>query len=232
MKKTILPFLFALSIIACKNTENDTSSSEMNTETEVNASEEKDGIGNTIAMANGLDKFEEAEEIEFTFNVKIQDSLRSSRHWKWNTKSNEISLTEGDETTSYTKTDSIPEDKKSIDSKFINDSYWLLFPYQLVWSDANLTEEKEVAAPISGDTLTKLEVAYNSAGGYTPGDTYDIYYGKDHMIKEWVYKASGGDREMATTWEDYETFKNIPIAKMHKSEDGSFQLYFTDISVK
>ncbi|WBL26284.1 hypothetical protein [Zunongwangia sp. HGR-M22] len=233
MKKIILPFLFVLSIVACKNTENENTSSEMDTETtEVTTSNEKEGIGKTIAMANGLDKFEKAEEIEFTFNVKIQDSLRSSRHWKWNRKTNEISLTEGDTTLSYTKNDSIPQDKKDIDQKFINDSYWLLFPYQLVWSDAKLTEEKEVAAPISGDTLSKLEVAYSNDGGYTPGDTYDIYYGNDNMIKEWVYKAAAGDRQMATTWEDYEEFMSIPIAKMHKSEDGSFQLYFTDIVIK
>ena len=233
MKKTFLPLLLALSIISCKNSESDNSDAEMISETtEVASSEEKDGIGNTIAMANGLDKFKDATEVEFTFNVKVNDTVRSSRHWKWNTKTSEISLTEGDITQSYTKTDSIPEDKVSIDQKFINDSYWLLFPYQLVWSDAKLTEEKEVAAPISGDTLTKLEVAYSADGGYTPGDTYDIYYGDDHMIEEWVYKAAGGDRQMATTWEDYEEFMGIPIAKMHKSEDGSFQLYFTDIVIK
>ena len=233
MKKTLLPLLIALIVLSCKNKENEKNLSEKNADNNVVAvSKEKDGIGNTIAMANGLDKFKDATEVEFTFNVKINDTVRSSRHWKWNTKTSEISLTEGDSTKTYTKKDSIPEDKVSIDQKFINDSYWLLFPYQLVWSDAKLTEEKEVAAPISGDTLTKLEVAYSSDGGYTPGDTYDIYYGDDYMIEEWVYKAAGGDRQMATTWEDYKKFKGIPIATMHKSSDGSFQLYFTDVSIK
>ncbi|WP_417886394.1 hypothetical protein [Zunongwangia sp.] len=225
MKKTLLLLLFVFSIFACKNKENSDSSPQM-------TSEEKNGIGNTIAMANGLDKFEDATTVEFTFNVKVQDSLRSSRHWKWNKKTNEISLTEGDTTRSYTKNDTIAEEKKDIDQKFINDSYWLLFPYQLVWSDAKLTEEKKTAAPISKDTLSKLEVSYRSNGGYTPGDTYDVFYGNDYMIKEWIYKAADGDRQMATTWEGYKDFKGISIATMHKSEDGSFQLYFTDIVIK
>tara|TARA_B100000678_G_scaffold39491_2_gene29130 strand:+ start:2639 stop:3391 length:753 start_codon:yes stop_codon:yes gene_type:complete len=233
MKKIFFPLLVMLSIISCKNTESDKSDSEMTSaNTTVAAAEEKDGIANTIAMANGFDKFKDATEVEFTFNVKVNDTVRSSRHWKWNKKTSEISLTEGDSTKTYTKNDSIPKNKVSIDQKFINDSYWLLFPYQLVWSDPKLTEEKEVAAPISGDTLNKLEVAYSTDGGYTPGDTYDIYYGNDYMIEEWVYKAAGGDRQMATTWEDYKEFKGIPIATMHKSGDGSFQIYFTDVSIK
>ncbi len=80
--------------------------------------------------------------------------------------------------------------------------------------------------------MNMITVSYPSEGGYTPGDSYDIYFDDKHMIQEWVYKASGGGREMATTWEDYQDYKGVKIAKSHKTADGGFELYFSDISVE
>jgi len=37
---------------------------------------------------------------------------------------------------------------------------------------------------------------------------------------------------MTTTWEGYENFNGIEIAKKHKDSIGNFKLYFTNISVK
>jgi len=227
MKKILFLFAFTALLSSCKNE----TKSEENSETA--KSEENLTTSQKIANANGLENFEKVEELDFTFNVKVNDTVRSSRSWKWYPKENKVAMTEKDSTNSYTRnSDNLSEAEKAMDSKFVNDSYWLLFPYQLVWSDASFTEEKDVTAPISKEKMNKLTVAYSEKGGYTPGDTYDVYYDNDYMIKEWVYKASGGGREMTTTWEDYETYKGIKISKMHKSEDGSFQLYFTDIDVK
>jgi len=227
MKKLLFLFSFTALLASCKN------ETKLEADTETAQSEENLTTGQKIANANGFENFNDVEEIDFTFNVKVNDTVKSSRAWKWFPKDQKVAMTEKDTTASYSKkSDSLSDTEKAMDSKFINDSYWLLFPYQLVWSDASFTEEKDATAPISGDKMNKLIVKYSDKGGYTPGDTYDVYYDDDFMIKEWVYKAAGGDREMATTWEDYETFKGLNISKMHKSEDGSFQLYFTDISVK
>jgi len=227
MKKTLLLLAFTATLLSCKNETKSEDSKEISVVKDNLATSEK------IANANGFENFDSVEEINFTFNVKVGDSLRSSRAWTWNPKQNKVAMTENDSTATYIKgSNNLSEEDKALDSKFVNDSYWLLFPYQLVWSDANFKDEKNAIAPISKEKMNKLIVSYNADGGYTPGDTYDVYYDNDFMIKEWVYKAAGGGREMATTWEDYETFKDLKISKMHKSEDGSFQLYFTDISVK
>lgn len=227
MKKIIFLFAFTAILSSCKN---ETKSEESDSTAQ---SEENLTTSQKIANANGVENFDEVEEIDFTFNVKVGDTVRSSRSWKWFPKENKVAMTEKDSTTSYTRNSSnLSETEKAMDAKFVNDSYWLLFPYQLVWSNANFTEERDVTAPISKEKMNKLTVDYSGKGGYTPGDTYDVYYDNDYMIKEWVYKASAGDKEMVTTWEDYETFKGLKISKMHKTEDGSFQLYFTDISVK
>ncbi len=221
MRKLLLLTVFTAVLISCKNEKKSEISENQNIETY-----EK------IAMANGLEEFDSISKLKFTFNVKVNDSLRSSRRWVWDTKTNKISLTEKDSVMSYTKKDSIAEDKKMIDRKFVNDSYWLLFPYQLKWSNANFSEVKTAEAPISGKEMKMLTVSYPSEGGYTPGDSYDIYFNDDYMIQEWVYKPSGGGGNMATTWEDYRDFDGVKIARSHKSKDGTFELFFSDISLE
>ncbi|UBZ05772.1 hypothetical protein LDL76_10360 [Salegentibacter mishustinae] len=224
MKKLILfTFLFA-ALVSCKNKE-----TKIGQET---ATEPEKSIPQQIAVAHGLNNFTDVEEIQFTFNVKVQDSLRTSRAWTWKPQTDEIRLTEGDISQTYTKTDSISEDDKQIDQKFINDSYWLLFPFQMVWSDANISEEKTGIAPISKEEMNYLEVSYKGEGGYTPGDTYVVYYKDDLLLEEWIYKSANGKRDMPTTWEDFEDFEGLKIAKSHKSPDGSFELFFTNIKVK
>lgn len=225
MKNILIIALLSLMVLSCKTeTEQKVDKSEIS-ETNLNMNQK-------IANANGLKAFDSISQINFTFNVKINDTLRANREWKWNTKTNEISLKEKDSTMTYTKDGSIAENEKSIDQKFVNDSYWLLFPYQLDWADADFKESEKVAAPISGKEMNMMSITYPSEGGYTPGDTYDIYFDDENMIQEWVYKPADGSREMATTWEEYEDFNGVKIAKSHKSKDGSFQLYFTDVSVK
>lgn len=226
MKKLLLLTFLISGLISCKNEES------KNEVGEENVAEENMSIEQQIAEAHGLNNFDEVEEIQFTFNVKVEDSLRSSRSWTWKPQTDEIRLTEGDISRTYTKTDSIAEDDKDIDQKFINDSYWLLFPYQMVWSDAEISEEKSGTAPISQEEMNYLEVSYKNEGGYTPGDTYVVYYDDDLLLKEWIYKSADGNREMPTTWEDFEDFQGLKIAKSHKSPDGSFELFFTDIEVK
>lgn len=185
-----------------------------------------------IAMANGIEKFDSIKQIDFTFNVEVNDTIRAKRKWVWHPATHKISLTENDSVMSYIKKDSLSQAEKQIDQKFVNDSYWLLFPFQLKWSDAKMSEVKKAKAPISGKDMKMISVNYPDKGGYTPGDTYDIYFNDDYMIQEWVYKPSGGGNSMATTWEDYHDFDGIQIAQEHKGKDGNFKIFFSDISVE
>lgn len=224
MKKLLLLTIFPLFFVNCNN---DKRSGDKSSENPENLE-----IHQKIAQAHGLDNFDDVEELKFTFNVKVQDSLRTSRSWHWKPKSGEIRLTEGDISRTYTKDDDLSEEERELDQKFINDSYWLLFPFQLEWSNPEITGEKAVEAPISKETMDKLIVSYSGNGGYTPGDTYEIFYNEDFIVREWIYKSADGSRESPSTWENYEDFNGLKIAKSHKSPDGSFELFFSDIEVK
>lgn len=225
MKKFLTLCVLIAGLSACKNQTKNTE------DTSTQKKAENLEIQQQIAQANGLEEFKDVQEIKFTFNVKSGDSIRTSRNWIWNPQSHKIRLTEGDISRTYTKDGDLTEEEKEMDQKFINDSYWLLFPFQLVWSDADISEEKDATAPISKEKMDKVVVSYPQQGGYTPGDTYEIFYGDDLLVREWIYKSAKGNGQMATTWEDYEDFDGIKIAKSHKSGDGNFEIFFSDVEV-
>jgi len=228
MKKLLSLCLLFTFLFGCKEKQSETEGLD-DAITEINSEELP--ITEQIAIANGINKFNELNELNFTFNVKVNDTLRSTRAWKWFPKTKKVELTEKGETVSYTQGDSLTENALAADQKFINDSYWLLFPYQLMWSNFESTYNEKGISPIGNEEMKMLTVNYKGKGGYSPDDSYHIFFGEDNMIKEWTYVSSTG-RELTTTWEDYETYKGIPIAKMHRSADSSFQLYFTDIKLK
>lgn len=189
-------------------------------------------IGHTIANANGYENWNNISEIAFTFNVD-RGANHFERSWSWKPKSNEVSLISEKDTTSYNRSQMDSLHLKT-DAAFINDKYWLLAPFQLVWDKGIImTEEQNALAPISKDTLHQLTIVYPDQGGYTPGDAYDFFYDENHKIREWNYRKSNAQTPtMSTTWEDYQSFNGIEIATTHRDSTGNFKLYFTNISVK
>ncbi len=185
-----------------------------------------------IAYAHGLKEWKNVEELKFTFNVD-RDTTHFERDWIWNIKKNEVTgISAGDSTTYNRK--SIDSIVAKVDAGFINDKYWFLAPFNLVWDKGNFNYEvTEVAeAPIGKTQMQKLTIIYSGEGGYTPGDAYDFYYGNDYVIKEWVFrKGNQAEASLETTWEEYSDFNGMTIAKTHKNAEGNFKLYFTNIKV-
>ncbi|WGD33704.1 hypothetical protein [Olleya sp. YS] len=221
MKKLLL-ITVALTYFSCKNDINKTNE-QLKTEL-TNAQK--------IAEAHGVYNWNTVSEIGFTFNVD-RDTIHYERSWIWKPKTQDVTLITKSDTISYnrTKLDSL---SIKTDAGFINDKYWLLAPFQLVWDSGTIiTDSINTTAPISKSKLNKLTIVYGKEGGYTPGDAYDFFYGKNYMIKEWVFrKGNIKEPSMITTFENYEDFNGIKIAKDHKKLNGNWNLYFTNISIK
>jgi hypothetical protein len=197
-----------------------------------NLAQEND-ILEKIANANGFANWKNVKELKFTFNVD-RGTSHSERTWIWKPGKNDITAISATDTLTYnwSKMDSTAN---KTNAGFINDKYWFLAPYQLMWDKANFTPEytAKSTAPISKKPMHKLTIVYGNKGGYTPGDAYDFYFGDDYMIKEWVYRKSNQPQpSVITTWEDYIDKGGLKLAQMHKNEDGSFKLHFTNIEVK
>lgn len=227
--KHLTLLLASLLILSC-NQNNKNSGSSDNTTTEEQSKKDM-SILEEIAYANGYDNWSEVNSISYTFNAQNGENI-SSRSWTWMPKTGEVTLKTKDTTLTY-KNDDFKEEITFADRGFVNDKYWLLFPYQLVWDDNFDYEVKEqVEAPISGEKMQQIAITYKNEAGYTPGDTYHIYVNENKMIREWTYTPKGSEEpRLATTWEDYEDFNGIKIAKMHNTKEGSFKIFFSDISV-
>jgi len=184
-----------------------------------------------LAEAYGISIFDYDKTYNYTFNVKKEEA-GVARSWVWQPNSGNVTLISKGDTIRFNHK-SLSEDQQKLDHTFINDKYWLLFPFQLVW-DAGFEHSivSNAEAPISKVKLTKLTIAYNSEDGYTPGDAYDFYIDDKFEIKEWSFRKGGQpEPSLTTTWENYQMMEGIKVATNHLSADGSFRLWFTGLSV-
>ena len=190
-------------------------------------------IAEKIANAHGFEKWKDVSSIKFTFNVDA-DSTHFERKWLWKPKTNEVTLFKDSINTITYKRAAVDSLTTQTDASFINDKYWLLAPFNMVWDKGTTVSEPiKENAPVSKKTLNKITLTYTGKGGYTPGDAYDFYYNDDFIIQEWIFRKSNTPNpSMATTWEDYEDFNGLKIAKSHKKDGGNWNLNFTDIEVE
>lgn len=185
-----------------------------------------------VAEAYGFEDAEKLESIKYTWNVQVDSATVRSRNWEWDLKSDKVHYSGLDTTLEYSinKRDTA---LNAIDRNFVNDKYWLLFPFQLAWDTGYEYEVlPDQAAPISGENSTKLTILYNDRDGYTPGDAYDLYLDEENMIREWVFRRGNGKEGRAMTWENVEDFGGIKIALDHKDEAGNTIIWFSDVIVR
>ncbi|MGB1211141.1 MAG: hypothetical protein ACPG41_06935 [Lacinutrix venerupis] len=188
-------------------------------------------LAEKIANAHGFTNWDKVKAFHFTFNVD-KDSSHFERSWVWKPKLNEVTMLTKEDTITY-NTFKVEQESLKADRAFINDKYWALLPFQLIWDkSATLSEPSITEAPISKKQLNKVTLTYPTDGGYTPGDAYDIFYDDNYTIKEWNFReANATEPSMTNTFENYKDFNGIKIAQEHKMAEGNWNLNFTNIKV-
>ncbi|WP_178983585.1 hypothetical protein [Winogradskyella helgolandensis] len=189
-------------------------------------------VARKIANAHGFENWKNVFEVKFTFQVDRDTIKGKRRSWTWNPKTKNVSMVTETQTVSYTL-NAIDSTSIDTDRAFINDKFWLLIPFQLVWNTSTtISEPTKAEAPISKNQLNLITLTYPNKGGYPPGDAYDIFYSDDFIIKEWVFrKGNSEEPTMATTFENYKDYKGIKIATDHKMDGGNWNLNFTEVSI-
>ena len=114
-------------------------------------------IAEKIAKANGIDNWKNVNEIQFTFNVDRKDS-HFERSWIWSPKTDDITM--------MTSADTVSFNRKSVDSlttaadrSFINDKFWLLAPFNLVWDEGTTISNQDSIKTNLTDEVQGLEAA-------------------------------------------------------------------------
>jgi hypothetical protein len=203
--------------------------------------QEKPDIRHQIADAYGLASWSQVEQIRYTFNVDAGPK-KVARTWTWEIKPDRVTYEGPDSSgkpvkTTYTRANMPPDVVKDVDPNFINDQYWLLFPFHLVWDkDATVEDKGMTTAPMGKGRVRKVTVTYpKTGGGYTPGDSYDLFVGADNRVVVWNFHRGGAEKPTLTvTWADYKMAGPVHIAEDHRGTlgDKPFRLFFTDVAVK
>ncbi len=186
-----------------------------------------------IAHRAGYARWNDVQEIAFTFNVSNAQGVARSRQWTWNPKTGDVLMIAQTDTIQFNRKQALNELQTEADKHFINDSYWLLPEFKfLTDKGTTITEKSGVNAPISAVNMDMITIAYNGDGGYTPGDAYDVYYNKNYEIKEWVFRK-GNDtiQSLMTTFEQIESHGGINITTDHRLPDRMSRIHFTNIKV-
>jgi len=198
-----------------------------------------------LAKTYGLDSWDKVEAIRYTFNIDIP-VLKAARSWTWEPKTNQITYEAKDKdgkpvkiTYNANQLGSQPDNvKNEVNPGFVNDNYWFLLPFHVYWdTSATVTDEGMQKLPMGTGSADKVVVKYpTEAGGYTPGDTWDLYIGKDGRIVAMFYHRGGPKKpsEVIATWTGYKKAGPLLVSTEHRgtADGGPLHIFFTNVAVK
>jgi hypothetical protein len=200
-------------------------------------------IAEQMAKTYGLDSFGQVEGIRYTFNLDLP-GLKRSDTWEWDPKTDTVSF-EGKDIegkpvkVTYQRSQLSSQSdlvKNQVDPAFINDQYWLIFPFHVAWDGASVTDDGMHKLPLGKGSAERIVVKYRSDRGYTPGDTWELYVGADKRVEEMVYHRGGPKkpRLVMVTWEGYEKAGPLLFSTEHRgTADGKpLRVHFSKVSVK
>jgi len=201
-------------------------------------------IAEQIAKTYGLDSFGQIDAIRYTFNAQFP-GVNLSRSWVWQPKADQVSYEGKDKDGEAVKATYVRSQLNSqpanvqddIDPGFVNDNYWLLFPFHAYWdSSATVTDHGMHKLPLGNGSAELVAVKYPLEGGYTPGDTWELYVGKDNRVEHLVYHRGGPTKPglVIATWAGYKTAGPLLISTEHRgTADGKpLHIFLSDVAVK
>jgi hypothetical protein len=197
-----------------------------------------------LAKTYGLDAFGQIEAVRYTWNAQFP-GVNISRSWIWEPKKNQVSFEGKDKDGKPVKATYIRSQlsrqpanvKDEIDPGFVNDNYWLLFPLHAYWDkSASVTDQGSKQLPQGSGSAELVSVKYPSDGGYTPGDTWDLYVGKDNRVEQMVYHRGGPKKPSLVTvsWESYKMAGPLLISTDHHgtADGNTVRIFISDVAVK
>jgi hypothetical protein len=199
-----------------------------------------------LAKTYGFDSWDQVEAVRYSFNLEIPGLFKVSRSWEWEPKTGKVTYEGKDKDgkpvkVSYVRSQlsSAPDNvKNEIEPGFVNDNYWFILPFHVYWdTGATVTDEGMQKLPQGKGSAEKVVVKYPAeAGGYTPGDTWDLYVGKDNRIEQMVYHRGGPKKPslVIASWAGYKKAGPLLVSTEHRgSADGKpLQLTHAGVAVR
>jgi hypothetical protein len=199
-----------------------------------------------VAKTYGVDSWDQVEAVRYTWNGEITGLFKAAHKWEWEPKTGKVTFEGTDKDgkpvkVSYDSSQLISQSdqvKNEVEPSFINDNYWALFPFHASWDkSASAIDQGKFNLPVGPGTAELLPIKYPAeSGGFTPGDIWDLYVGKDNRVVYFVYNR-GGSRppsRVFATWAGYKKAGPILFSTEHKGfADGKpLHIFLTDVAVR
>jgi hypothetical protein len=199
-----------------------------------------------IAKTYGLDSWNQIEAIRYTWRGEIPGVFKLAHTWEWEPKTGKVTYEGKDKDGKPVKvtydssqlSSQSDQVKNEVEPAFVNDNYWLLFPLHAYWdTSATVTDKGVEKLPIGTGSATLVSVKYPAeAGGYTPGDTWDLYVGKNNRVQALVYHR-GGDKKphlVTVKWLGYKKAGPLLISTEHPgtADAKPLTISITNVAVK
>jgi hypothetical protein len=198
-----------------------------------------------VAKTYGVDSFDKIEAIRYTWTGEIPGVFKLSRTWEWEPKTTQVTYEGKDKDgkpvkVTYKRSElssQSDEVKNQIEPGFVNDNYWVLFPLHAYWdTSATVIDQGMFNLPLGSGTAELVPVKYPADTGYTPGDTWDLYVGKDNRVVFFDYHRGGAKppSRVLATWAAYKKAGPLLFATEHRgmSDGKPFHLVISDVAVK
>jgi hypothetical protein len=198
-------------------------------------------IAEQVAKTFGIDAFNKVDGIRYTFAARLPGALLS-RSWEWHPKTDTVSFAGKDKSgklikVTYRRSDLSSQSdaiKNVIDPAFLNDEYWLIFPFHVVWDGAAVTDDGSQKLPIGKGAAERISVRYGS-NGYSPGDTWELYIGPNKRVAQMIFRRGGAKKPSVVimTWTGYKRAGALLFSTAHRgTADGKpVQISLSSISV-
>ena len=200
-----------------------------------------------LAKTYGLDSYGQLDAIRYTFNLDLPVlKVNLSRTWTWEPKTGQVTYESKDKdgkavkvTYNRNQLNSAPDNvKNDIEPGFVNDNYWFIFPFHAYWDTSAVVTVKDMQKlPLGKGSAKLVSVKYPAeVGGYTPGDTWDLFLGSDGRIKEFTYRRGGPKKPslLSTTWAGYKKAGPLLVSTDHRgTADGAqCRVFFSNVAYK
>lgn len=183
----------------------------------------------------GTDRLADIQELCFAAHVERAGLPAVERSYCWRPDSGEVAAKIDGRSVLFRFGAPSSAEERAADAAFTEDSFWLAPQMHLRWSQSTLSVQDggEVALPMGGGAAHKLSVSYPSeSGGYSPGDTYDLYLDPRGLLLAFTYRGSTAAKgHLTASFTGYIRRGPLTIATERRSSDGTLRISFSEISV-
>ena len=187
------------------------------------------------ARAMGLDAWRDLGRLQFAWKHIPKAKARS---YDWRPRAGAVTVRDG-ELSQTVPSGALPADAsesaRKMHQAWVNDSYWVLFPF-LILDDGS--ELKDLGAqPVPGMPklagTRALDVRYPADEGYTGGDRYVLYIGEDDLPVAWAFhKAGAQEPTIVTTRGPRRRVNGISLPTRFEKADGTVVIEVADATAE